>query len=175
MKRWILPLALAAGLAFAGTVNITDTYVFQALFKPWARTTAQLPTASAWTGYLAYDSTKGALTVSNGSAWVSSGLNALATGIVTWDFPALGGGGVNCAESRTVTITGAVTGDACLASADWGLDGGAVSVNTLVTTGPFCRTITNGAIVKMCAWAADAGTPGTVDLPDSGFFVRVIH
>ncbi len=170
MKRWILPLMLSAGLALAATVNITDTYVFQALFRPWTRTTTQLPTASAWTGYVAFNTTKGVATVSDGTDWRSMSPQL---GIATWDFPPLGGGGVNCAESATLAKTGAAYTDACLATTDLAMDGGSALLYLNATFS--CRALTNGVVFKACAWAADGGTPGTLDLPDAGYFARVIH
>ncbi len=173
MKRLILAaIALGAALAFAGTVNITDTYVFQALFKPWSRTTAQLAalTPSAWKGYAAYDSTKGALAVSNGTAWVSSGLNELGPVSASFDPGALGSGAANCQDSNPVTVAGAVITDRCSAAANFGIDGGA---GMLIDVWLTCNvTGTNTVKGRICTAISDGGS---VDLPDANYTYQVFH
>lgn len=173
MRKLAILALIASGVVAAASVNIDYNIVYQALFRPWSRTTAQLPAASAWTGYVAYDSTKSALAYSNGSAWVSNGFASVGPGIAKWDFPALGGGGVNCADSATLAMTGVAYGDGCVASTDLGMDGGSVALYLNATFS--CYAKTNGVVFRACAWAADAGTPGALDLPDAGYFARVLH
>jgi hypothetical protein len=93
-------------------------------------------------------------------------------GTATWDFPALGGGGVNCSDSATLAVPGCAFGDVCLASTDLGMDGGSAALYLNATFS--CRAVNNGTVFRACAWAADAGTPGTIDLPDAGLFARCL-
>ncbi len=169
MKRWILPLTLVAGLAIAGTINIADTYVFQALFRPWSRTTAQLPTASAWTGYVLFNSTRGVPMASDGTDWHSM---APQVGIAKWKFPAIGGGNANYSESATLAITGVTYGDECDVSTDLGMDGGSVALYALAQFS--CRAVTNGVVFRAETFASDAGD-SAIALPDAGYFARVWH
>ncbi len=175
MKRLSLLLVAALGVGVvwaAETKNIPEIYIFQQLFKPWSRTTAQLPTASAWTGYAAYDSTKGALAVSNGSAWVSSGFNALGPVFTAYDFAALSSDvlGRTCDESWAVTAAGAALGDGCVSSSNLGMDGGAALLTEAALT---CRVSAANAIkFKLCAQFTDGGS---YDLGDAGFYGRILH
>lgn len=94
-------------------------------------------------------------------------------GIAVWDFPALGGGGVACSDSATLTMTGVAFTDTCLASTDLGMDGGSAA---LYLNAKFsCRSVTNGVVFRACYDQADAGTPGTMDLPDAGLFARTFR
>ncbi len=170
MKKLILAALLVATVAVAATVNINDTYVFQALFRPWTRTTTQLPTASAYTGYMAYNTSNGDLTVSDGINWrTASPILASAS----WDFPQLDVSsvfGLPCNETAAVTATGALLSHACAASTNLGMDGGAALIDLADLT---CRVSAANAVkFKLCLRAStDGGT--TYNLGDAGFYARV--
>ncbi len=173
MKRWlpwILSVSLVGALALAA--NVTDVQVYQVLFRPWSRTTAQLPAASAWTGYVAYNSSNSALTVSDGLTWrTASPILASAA----WDFPQLDVSavfGLPCNETAAVTATGAVMSDACASSSNFGVDGGALPPDLVDLS---CRvSATNAVKFKLCLRASTDG--GIVyDAPDAGYFARVLH
>lgn len=171
MKRLLLFAGvLLACLAFAANViNITDTYVFQALFRPWTRTTTQLPAATNYAGYIAYDTTKNTAVVADGTAWRSA---TPMMGATTYDFQALGSleGNVTCAESSAITVPGALLTDGCDPSSNLGVDGGA---GLLTEAWLSCRVSAAGAAkVKLCVQFTDGGS---YNLGDAGFYVRVTH
>ncbi len=169
MKRFgLVAVALAAGVALAAN-NITVEQVYQVMFRPWTRTSAQLPNSAVYTGWVAYNSTKTALTVSDGTDWRTA---SPMVGAITYDFPALGSGVLNttCAESTTLTVAGALLGDGCFSSSNLGQDGGAaLSLEATLT----CRiTAADTAKIRMCVSFTDAGA---YDLADAGFYARAFH
>ncbi len=173
MKRWApfaAAVALVATLAYAATVNITDTYIFQAVFRPWTRTTAQLPSAAAYTGYVAFNTSKAALTASDGADWRTA---TPMVGSRSYIFPVLGSDiptAVVCAESFPITVTGAGFTDGCFASSNLGQDGGVALPDNVQLT---CTvTAANTAKVKMCATFSDGGTYTSAD---AGYWARVFH
>lgn len=175
-KPWLLSVVLVAGVALAGTVNITDIFVFQTLFRPWSRTTTQLAalSPSAWTGYVAYNSTLGKLVYSNGSAWTGPGFNTLGPFSTTYDFPVLSptnsSGTDECLRSWNVTATGAVLTDGCFASNNFGVDGGAILPTNVHIT---CSVVAADTIAfDACAQLNDAGT---INLTDAGYLGRILH
>ncbi len=171
MKRWIfVGLALFALIVNAAT-NITVEQVYQVMFRPWTRTTAQLPSAGAYTGYVAYNTSNSALTVSDGTSWRTA---SPILGATTYDFPSLdptvNGLGLPCAESWAVMATGAVLTDSCSASSNLGVDGGAALLSTAQLS---CRvSAANAAVLKLCVQLTDGGS---YNLGDAGFYVRVFH
>ncbi len=172
MRRWIplcVTAAVLAGVAFAAqNININDVYVFQQVFRPHVRTNTSLPSAAAYTGYMAFNSTSGALTVSDGTAWRTA---SPIVGSVAWDFPALGNGALDtpCSETGAITATGAAIGDGCSPASNLGMDGGAVLLSTATLS---CRSATDSAFVKLCVQLTDGGS---YDLGDAGFTVRISH
>ncbi len=172
MKRWTplcVTLAVLAGVALAAqNININDIYVFQQVFRPHVRTNASLPSAAAYTGYMAFNSTNGDLTVSDGTTWRTA---SPIVGSVAWDFPVLGNNALDtpCDETGAITATGAAFGDGCSPSSNLGMDGGASLLPTATLS---CRAATNVAYVKLCVQFTDGGT---YDLGDAGFTVRISH
>ncbi len=86
-----------------------------------------------------------------------------------WNPPAVGGGGVTCSTSVPVTVTGAEWRDRCVPSIDLGQDGGDEPIGLVVK----CKAKTNAVVWEVCDMRADAGTPGAIDLPDSGFSATI--
>lgn len=172
MKRWLpvlVAVAIAGGVALAASVNVTNEQVFLAMFRPWTRTTAQLPSVSAYGQYVAWDTTKSALVVSDGTTWRSA---SPFIGTVDYAFPALqsDNSGPVCALSNAATVPGATMGMGCVVSSNIGSDGGAV-LSSDVT--PTCRVSATGAAkVQLCLHVADAGT---VTVADAGWILRVIN
>lgn len=162
MNRKIILAAtvLGATLAFAGSINIPDTYVFQALFRPWTRTTAQLASASNNLGYVAFDTTKGALIASDGTIWRNATPMAVTA---DWDFASLGSGAAPCEDTRAVTLPGVTFGAGCTMTGNQGADAGA----TLVLGVQFYCYPTSANTVKgrACSWAVDGG----LNLTDAGY------
>ena len=109
----------------------------------------------------------------NGSKWVAASATAGGFGLsgsVDFDFPVIGDNGSDpCAETNTVTITGAQITDQCSMSSNHGADGGsALSRNVRLS----CRSVTNGAVGSACANLNDAGT---IDLADAGYKLRTFR
>lgn len=76
--------------------------------------------------------------------------------------------GVACRESSACTVTGAVAGDACLASTSLVPDDGGWPAELSLE----CRTATDAIYFRACSSFTDAGT---VDPPSGTFYGRVIH
>lgn len=174
MKRWtpfFAVIALLSGAALAAT-NITVEEVFQVLFRPWTRTTTQLPSATAYTGYVAYNTTASALTVSDGVTWRTA---SPLLGTASWDFPALevvDALGTVCSETAAIPIAGAAIGDSCDVSSNLGADGGAgLAILADIT----CRVSAAGVgKAKLCLRSStDGGT--SYNLHDAGFYLRASH
>ncbi len=91
-------------------------------------------------------------------------------GSLAYDFEALVAG--QCSKSHLAAVPGALLSNACAASTNLGMDGGAVLSEVAVLT---CQFTSDGVgQIQLCAHGqSDAGVLG-FDLHDAGFFLRVI-
>lgn len=86
---------------------------------------------------------------------------------LAYDFAALATG--TCADSSSVTITGAALGDSCILGMNQALDA------TATTTVLGCRvTAANAGVVRACA-VGIALDGGSTDLPDAGYVLRTFR
>lgn len=92
-------------------------------------------------------------------------------GSTTYDFPALGSGVLDlpCAESWSITTTGAAIGDPCQASSNHGADGGSVLPSNVTLSCSVTAADTTKA--KLCVRFTDAGT---YDSGDAGYYTRTL-
>ncbi len=114
--------------------------------------------------------TDGGLTIGAGSSPLLYSVFATKT----YDFPALDGVGIPCAESSPVAAPGVAVGDNCTASTDLGADGGAVlPLNALLSCRAALGADAGGVLIaKLCVIMSDGGS---FDLADSGFFMRTFR